>query len=185
MNIDELLIYHCSPTLAGLKMGSLLCLPRRESLGDYERIIDTYNHRYNPKGLHFRLLFCCPQRTLLYVYRPEKVAAYIRQHHIRSFLHQYGYAPCTDLNASLDHLVSRFAEGGCFPHESGIFLGYPLEDVCGFITHKGNCAKLCGYWKVYGDADKAVRLFRQFDSCRKDYVNRFAVGTTLESLIIA
>ena len=34
MNIDAILVNHCSPTLAGLKMGALLSLPRQESLVD-------------------------------------------------------------------------------------------------------------------------------------------------------
>ncbi len=185
MNIDAILVNHCSPTLAGLKMGALLCLPRQESLGDYTQLLETYNRSYNPKGLHFRILYCCPKRTLLYVYRPAMVESYIRNGEIQSFLQHYGYKTGTVLSAKLDHLASRFAEDGCFPHESGIFLGYPLEDVCGFITHKGNHAKLCGDWKVYGDAGKAARIFQKFACCRKDYMNRFAVGITLESLIVA
>ena len=160
MNIDAILVNHCSPTLAGLKMGSLLCLPRLESRTDYEKLIDKYNHMYNQKGLHFRILYACPKRTLLYVYRPAMVASYIQDQAVMAFLTQYGYAA-----------------GDCFPHESGIFLGYPLEDVCGFITHKGNHAKICGDWKVYGDADKASRIFRMFSCCREDYINRFAVAT--------
>lgn len=185
MNIDAVLVNHCSPTLAGLKMGSLLCLPRLESQTDYEKLIDKYNHMYNAKGLHFRILYACPKRILLYVYRPAMVASYVQDQAVMAFLTQYGYAAGDALERMLDHLADRFREGGCFPHESGIFLGYPLEDVCGFITHKGNHAKICGDWKVYGDADKASRIFRMFSCCREDYINRFAVGTTLESLIVA
>lgn len=185
MNIDAMLVNHCSPTLAGLKMGALLCLPRQESLAEYKKLLDNYNHKYNAKGLHFRILFCCPQRTLLYVYRPTMVEAYVKQASVQSFLAHFGYAPGTTLDAMLDYLSDRFQHAGCFPHESGIFLGYPLEDVWGFITHKGNHAKICGVWKVYGDAEKASFIFHQYDCCRKDYINRFAVGTTLESLIVA
>ncbi len=185
MNIDAILVNHCSPTLAGLKIGSLLCLPRLKSRSEYMRLVETYNHMYNRKGLHFRILFCCPKRTLLYVYRPVMVESYVRDENIRAFLQQYGYVPGSTLSDMLDHLSVRFAEDGCFPHESGIFLGYPLEDVCGFITHKGNHAKICGDWKVYGDVVNASRTFRKFRCCRKDYMGRFAVGTTLESLIVA
>lgn len=185
MNIDAILVNHCSPTLAGLKIGSLLCLPRLESREKYIALIEKYNHMYNCKGLHFRILFCCPQRTLLYVYRPAKVQAYLQNKEILAFLQQYGYSSADTLNDMLDHLADRFREGGCFPHESGIFLGYPLEDVCGFITNKGNHAKICGDWKVYGNAAEASRIFRMFSCCRKDYMDRFAVGTTLESLIVA
>ena len=185
MNLDTILINHCSPTLAGLKMGTLLCLPRLETWAEYVNIIDSYNHMYNCKGLHFRIVYCCPRRTLLYVYRPAMVESYVRSRRIASFLRQFGYDGGDTLTAMLDRLSHRFSEGGCFPHESGIFLGYPLEDVCGFIAHKGNNAKICGEWKVYGDAVSAARIFRQFDRCRNDYIRRFSVGTTLESLIVA
>lgn len=185
MNIDAILINHCSPTLAGLKMGALLCLPRQESLAECKNIIDNYNHKYNSKGLHFRILYCCPQRTLLYIYRPAMVEAYVKQPRIQNFLKRFGYAKKSSLNTMLTYLSYRFRSGGCFPHESGIFLGYPLEDVYGFIINKGNHAKLCGEWKVYGDAAKASHLFQQYACCRQDYINRFVVGTTLESLIVA
>ena len=122
--------------LAGLKMGSLLCLPRGlEQIT--KKLIDKYNHMYNQKGLHFRILYACPKRTLLYVYRPAMVASYVQNQAVMAFLTQYGYAAGDVLEHMLDHLADRFREGGCFPHESGIFLGYPLEDVCGFITPKG------------------------------------------------
>ena len=34
--------------------------------------------------------------------------------------------------------------------ENGIggFLGYPLEDVVGFIRHRGKCFTCCGCWKI-------------------------------------
>ncbi len=49
----------------------------------------------------------------------------------------------------LDRLQTRCQ--GDFPHEIDVFLGYPCEDVRGFIRHGGQGYKLCGYWKVYGD----------------------------------
>ena len=185
MDLDLALITYCSPTLAGLKPASLLCLPRRDGVQGYSDIIEKYNQKYNAKGLYFRILYTCPKRTLLYVYRPARVWSYVRQRDNTLFLHQCGYRRCQDVSALLDQLAARFSAGGCFPHESGIFLGYPLEDVCGFIANKGSHAKLCGDWKVYGDARAAAHTFQRFKSCRKDYLNRFAIGSTLESLIVA
>lgn len=40
-----------------------------------------------------------------------------------------------------------------FPHEIGIFLGYPLDDVIGFIEHKPYY--LVGDWKVYQNVNEA------------------------------
>ena len=86
MNLDFVLITHCSPTLAGLKQASLLCLPRLDSGCTYDDIIEKYNHKYNAKGLYFRILYACSKRTLLYVYRPARVWAYVQQRDISSFL---------------------------------------------------------------------------------------------------
>ena len=112
MNLDFVLITHCSPTLAGLKQASLLCLPRLDSGCTYDDIIEKYNHKYNAKGLYFRILYACPKRTLLYVYRPARVWAYVQQRDISSFLQQFGYQDCQDISSLLDRLAERFPEDG-------------------------------------------------------------------------
>lgn len=53
------------------------------------------------------------------------------------------------------------------PHEMGIFLGIPVEDVCGFVKHQGKNCLLCRYWKVYYDPLKAQKLFENYDCARK------------------
>ena len=63
-------------------------------------------------------------------------------------------------------LQKRIAEKPEFPHEIGIFLGYPLEDVDGFITHQGENCKLCGCWKGYGNVEQARRTFANYEKCR-------------------
>ena len=85
MNLDYVLINYCSPTLAGLKQASLLCLPHLDDSCTYDGAIEKYNHKYNAKGLYFRILYACPKRTLLYVYRPARVWTYVQQRDISSF----------------------------------------------------------------------------------------------------
>lgn len=41
-------------------------------------------------------------------------------------------------------LACRFRESGEFPHEVGLFLSYPPEDVKGFIDHRANDFKCAG-----------------------------------------
>lgn len=185
MNIDTLLINHCAPTLAGLKPGALLCFHRQGTMDEFKKTVDKYNHKFNKKGLYFRILFTCPTRTLLYVYRPKMICEYVRRKCNLCFLRQFGYNDSMTLTDMLNKLKERFSETGCFPHESGIFLGYPVEDVYGFIRNSGNHAKLCGEWKVYGDAQKAAEIFETYTRCRQDYINRFSVGIKLEELIVA
>lgn len=80
---------------------------------------------------------------------------------IQSFLKQYDY-PDRDI---LSHLEKRL-EMSQYPHEIGLFLGYPLADVWGFVHHK-KC-QCCGYWKVYENKREKESLFKQFDCCKKN-----------------
>ena len=49
----------------------------------------------------------------------------------------------------------------------GIFLGYPVDDVAGFINHCGNNCKACGQWKVYGDVEYAKNLLQNISDAKK------------------
>ena len=81
------------------------------------------------------------------------------------------FCPCVNGNVQelLFHLRGRFTDPTEFPHEIGLFLGYPLEDVEGFCRKKGADCKLSGYWKVYGDVETARKRFAAYDRY-SDYV---------------
>ena len=67
------------------------------------------------------------------------------------------------------------------PHEVGVVLGYPLEDVLGYM--RGECETCRGPWRSYGDARAAelrfMRVVRGERTCRE----RFASGVTLDRLL--
>lgn len=97
----------------------------------------------------------------------------------RNILMSYGYEREFSLEKDLNRLSKRIAEESEFPHEIGIFLGYPTEDVEGFIANKGDNFKLCGCWKVYGDEEKAKRLFINYDRCRNFLCNKLNEGSDI------
>ena len=72
----------------------------------------------------------CP-RCLLLVYRPERLERQLADPAVRSLLLQEGYPVEGGLEAMLETLTCRLAQED-FPHEVGLFLGYPHEDVEGF-----------------------------------------------------
>ncbi len=83
---------------------------------------------------------------------------------VLNFLNKYGYpVDSNNLMDYIDFLEKRIISNEEFPHEIGIFLGYPLEDVIGFIENK-EC-KLSGYWKVYHDDLKAREVFEKYKKC--------------------
>ena len=95
---------------------------------------------------------------------------------------QAGYPAEGPLSGRLAYLRRRLTAAGGFPHEIGLFLGYPAEDVRAFQARGGAGCKLCGYWKVYHDVEEARRQFRRFDRCRDSLLARLRAGMTLSQL---
>ncbi len=87
------------------------------------------------------------------------------------------YVNCLGTNEKLEllkyKLEQHYLGKAEFPHEVGLFLGYPIWDVEGFIVHKGQDYKLCGYWKVYDDVPGALLKFKKYDTIRKRELEQF------------
>ena len=70
---------------------------------------------------------------------------------------------------------------GEFPHEIGVFLGYPLDDVRGFIENPHG-GKVCGTWKVYGDEAQAEKAFERFKRCSACICRHMDSGKSLAQI---
>ena len=82
-------------------------------------------------------------------------------------------------------LARRLHESHDFPHEIGLFLGYPPEDVSGFIENKAACAKCVGCWKVYGDEEAARKRFAKYEKCTAVYCVLWEKGRSMVRMIVA
>ena len=104
----------------------------------------------------------------MYMYRPKRLKEDLKDKKACEILSECSYR--TD-NASkcVAKLAKRLRTSVEFPHEIGLFLGYPSEDVDGFIRNKAMCSKCVGTWKVYGDEEEAMRRFKQFKKCLSVY----------------
>ena len=99
-------------------------------------------------------------------------------------LRQAGY-PCGSCGQCVARLVQRLRTEEEFPHEVGLFLSYPPEDVQGFIDHRACDFKCAGLWKVYSDERRAQRLFSRFKHCTEDYCARWQTGWDIDRLAVA
>lgn len=180
---EELIVRHGSPTLAGLKTGSLFTCPF-EGQQAMHRCLRCWNHALAPKGLRVMPLRWQKGRALVYLYRPARLARDLQCPEARALLAPRGYC-CEDPTRCLGRLMQRLREQGEFPHEIGLFLSYPPEDVRGFIESPVCGFKCVGCWKVYGDAREARKTFGRYRRCTEICCARFAQGTTLERLAVA
>ena len=168
---------HCGVTFAGLKIASLVSLRKGE-----EDVIQTLSRRFAGKGFAFILLREDEERLLVYICHRARLTKYLFSPDVRAFLARFGYE-YGSAEEALEQLKCRMK--GEFPHEIGLFLSYPPEDVKGFIDHRACNFKCAGLWKVYGDEAKAQALFAKFKKCTEIYCALWQTGSKLEQLAVA
>ncbi|MDO4869625.1 MAG: DUF3793 family protein [Bacillota bacterium] len=179
---DDTIVRHCAPTLAGLKTGNIFTVAFHS-----EQVLDEELQRLekvlSAKGLRIVKLRVRDGRALIYVYRPHRLQSDLVGHEAREILRRYGY-DSVDSHSCIRRLVERIETQQGFPHEIGLFLGYPPEDVSGFIDCCGKNCKLCGYWKVYGDVHEAEKRFAKFKKCTCVYLKCLQKGVSLSRLAV-
>ena len=163
---ESLLVTYCAPTLAGLTTGNLFNC----TCTGYRQAEETVRYREG--------------RVLIYVYRRAKLLHDFTGTEVRRFLKKFGYEG-KNLQEMLEQLSQRLCASDSFPHEIGLFLGYPIEDVKDFIKNEGKNCKLAGTWKVYHDEQNARKTFCKFKKCTDIYCQMLGKGTPLRRLTVA
>ncbi len=177
--LEECLVDFCAPTLAAIKCANMFTMPYTDK-NDLEKSLNSLNEICNNKGINIVSLRCSENKALLYVYRKTMIDKILQQRNVVCFLQKCGYEVNIDerinVNEAIRHIKHRLEETNDFPHEIGIFLGYPYEDVMGFIDNSGKNFLFCGYWKVYENETKKRELFHHYDRCRSIYCDCYKKG---------
>ena len=172
--MDHYLIEHCAPTLASIKTANLF----RVSFDTQKNLFDAvrrWNNTLRDKGV---LCFCLclhEHTALIYVVRMSRLQMICLTRLSVSFF------PPLAIQAKMQSTLSfvlrqHLMQSDTFPHEIGIFLGYPLADVKGFIINHGHNCLCCGDWKVYSDPENAVKTFRRYCKCKQIYRRMWEQG---------
>lgn len=177
LSFGEKLAMHTAPTLLGIKCGSLVSLSSAEF--DLNSHIEMFNQKACGKGLKIRKLYDNKGRSLLLIYNKKLMQKRLADNDVKELLSYFGYSDAFSAEEYLNRLGARISENDTFPHEIGIFLDYPLEDVIGFMENKGGNYKLCGCWKVYGNEEKARRTFMNYEKCKKLLCTKLDQGVDL------
>ena len=181
-NFERTLAWHCAPALAGIKPADLISWEPTEH--DGMELLGHYSAMLTQRGIRLRVLGRRGCRILLLIFRPARLDRWLTQPQVADMLSQVGYPVGAEIDTMLAHLRRRLLESG-FPHEIGLFLGYPPADVAGFLKNDGKDCKLCGFWKVYGDVDGATRQFVAFRRCRDALFRRVTGGIPLAQVFPA
>lgn len=171
----------CKTSEAGSASGSLdarsshdscACAPCPCSASQHHReelqaIVQRFDQELRPFDMRVQVIAWRAFGAIVLVYRPQQLGAYLGDSRIAAALARQGY-PVENglLEDLLAHLMQRFAQEK-LPHEIGFFLGYPYEDVAGFVRHRGRNFRYSGCWKVYGDPRPAVKRFARYRRCTR------------------
>ena len=167
-----------APSLLGIKCAGIFSIDKTKI--NLEEHISRFNKKASPKGLKLKYLCDCNEKcALLLLYHEKLLKEQLSGQKQQQILKHYGYPENSSFDCILKKLSHRLKTLKSFPHEIGIFLGYPVEDVVGFILNKGENYKLCGYWKVYGNTEKAKYTFEKYDKCRNFLCNKMNQGYDL------
>lgn len=180
---EDYLVRYCAPTLAGIKTGSLFCCAYT-SEEELRGNIRTLNRKLGSKGLRVLPLRLNGEKALMYVYRPSILKRDLTDKTAAKLLEEHGYTTGS-CESCIVQLIQRIRKLSDFPHEIGLFLGYPPEDVAGFIDNKAEGCKCVGCWKVYGDEESAKKRFAQYKKCNRIYMQCWQSGSNLDRLTVA
>lgn len=120
---EQLMVLHGAPTLAGIKTGSLFT-SSYENKNNFMQTLRNWNQIFRKKGLCILPLRFHQNRALLYLYRQSLLENDFKNQQILEILKDNGYQ-CLSCQHCIAQLAKRLQANLDFPHEIGLFLGYP------------------------------------------------------------
>lgn len=177
-HVEAKLALQCAPLITGIKMANLLIVDRADE--------DMVREILNKSGITYYRLLRKEEKTTFLLFHRAQLTAYLQDPDVLRILRADGYTDET-LGGILRHFQHRFqahmSDKAGFPHEMGLLLGYPVEDVEGFIRHKGKEALYSGYWKVYRDVAEKKRIFEEYENAKETLICLLHCGQDMRSII--
>lgn len=153
---EKWIITQVAPLLMNIKPAEILTFPstvlnKFNTISIIDKIFKTSNivkYKYfkNEKGC-YRVIF----------YNEELLIKTLNKNYNKTFLENLGYDFNLKVDKLMDKLIAKLKKG-LIPHEIGIFLGYPLKDVLGFMGHRSLRYVKTNGWKVYGNPKISDKL---------------------------
>lgn len=181
-DLDEIelqLAFQCAPLITGLKVSNLFQIDSRH----YKRlceILDKSNFSFC--GLGGR-----NGSVSLLIYQKEWLEQFLQQEEVRILMHRLGYR---DLHLERvliqvsQQIYPIYAKKTAVPARDGstarISAGGNVE---GFIIYEGKNSLCEGYWKVYAEPQKKLRLFAQYDKARERLLDLLYCGVGMEDIV--
>lgn len=176
--LERKLAIQCAPLLTGIKISNLLIVQSQH--------VRYVKELFRNTDISFFILCETSEKTTFLLYRKSELARYIGSSKAKELLLMLGYQ-CFDVEFLLHSLKEKYErymeDKGAFPHELGLMLGYPVEDVYGFIVNKGQNCLLIGYWKVYENVSEKKKMFEQYNEAKETVIRLVSGGASILEII--
>jgi len=178
--LETQLVLQCSPLIVGLKMSNLFMISKEEITFVRDLLRDSKFSCF--------VLYVHDNKAAIFLYDRKKIERSLCRDKVRIFLRNAGYKRM-DLFYVLYVLRGRYQKyrrgEAEFPHELGLLLGYPIEDVEGFIRNKGKKFLYTGYWKVYDNVAAKKDLFRMYELAKETLIQLVFNGVSIREILKA
>lgn len=168
-DVELQIALQCAPLITGIKMSNLLIVSLAQE--------STVHMAFKGSGISYFRLWRTKDKVAFLLFRRNQMEHYLSNRQVLDILQEAGYK-----NTAFGSILKTFQERyqayllkkEPFPHEMGLLLGYPVEDVKGFILHRGENYLYSGYWKVYDRVEQKKRLFRRYEEAKETLIQLHA-----------
>ncbi len=178
--IEKFLLYNSSLVISKAKPSATITLKKGIN-SIYEKWIKYGEDFLKSIDIKYINLRECENALIILVYDAKELVKYIFKEENKFFLKKLGYSDESNLDIYLEKLKRRYEEFNC-PHELGVFLGYPLNDVKDFMDCSNKKCLACGYWRVYNDYNTAKEIFNTYDMIKEKTVNYILKGDSTQNV---
>lgn len=172
------LMLECSETLTGIKPANLVSIVNRiRPCG--RNLYQVWQAEKDELAgiitqLRFKVLQTTERAVLVFCYNPTQLERHLSHSGIRVLLEKAGYNAALPSGELLEELARRVAASDQFPHEIGLFIGYPAKDVAAFMGLVKLPFTCQGPWKIFGNPEKSLCLARTFQQSRQVMINQLS-----------
>ena len=179
MSLDKMIIRYCAPALCGIKASSMFFIKNQNF---QESIFQQWKKMLFERGFMSFAIPLSESSTGILISNVCWVRKILEDPFVQAYLSEKDYH-CNGLFEFVDEFSNRVNSCQGFPHEIGVILGYPIEDVIEFENHQGRNCKYCGIWKSYSNTDDAKDFQCRYKNCCGLCERLYNEGYSLEYII--
>lgn len=161
--LDIQFAINCAPLLSGHRISLFLVIPADR--------VEKSTKLIGAMGLVIKTLYQKNDKSGVLIYNERELIKYMQDKDVKALLFKLGYT-LDNFYETLEEFSERYQTYAdsemMFPHELGIFLGYPIEDVIGYMENLGENYLCTGYWKVYKNASLKQEIFKKIERSQRE-----------------